>query len=177
MSAKLPNLLMRGDVSSRCMMDILRNRKSEYEHMYVSGQETIGHFYLPPFQRPAVWTEEQSASLIESTWLGLPIGSIVVTETGSFDKESDKFPFSSDWLIDGQQRMRALSRYMHADLRIFIGTEFEHDWNDLDEVQKRKWENMSIGFIRIDGNNENDLRELYNRLNFSGTAHTEDQKA
>ena len=63
-------------------------------------------------------------------------------------------------------------------MRIFVGTEHEHGWNDLDIPQQRRFRNTSLGYITIDRDFSLEaLKEIYNRLNFSGTAHTEDQRA
>jgi hypothetical protein len=181
MSVLLPEPLLRGSTSSRTISDIMRNREERYEKLFEAadaGYEHLGHFYVPPFQRPAVWTIKQKQKLIESIWLGISIGSIVVSEVEKTDPKTGKYPLASDLLIDGQQRLRAIKSYVHEGLTVFPGTGHEHRWDDLDIVQKRRFNNVTIGYISIDhGFDMEKLKEVYNRLNFSGTPHTEDQRA
>jgi hypothetical protein len=172
----LPKEIIRGIVSSRCIEDFMRSREPDYENMFHPGQEILGHYYVAPFQRPAVWSEEQSAKLIESVYLGISIGGIVVSTEGKVEKDG-KFSKEADWIIDGQQRMRAIKRYLDNDLVVFKGTPHEHKWEDLERPQKRRFLMTSVGFTRLDEADEESLRELYDRLNFGGTNHTEDQRA
>ena len=178
MNVKLPKLLLNGRASIRMISDIMRPREANFEHLFEgAGLEQLGHYYVAPFQRPAVWTLEQQQRLIESLWLGIPIGGIVVTREGEMDPKTNKFPISADLVIDGQQRMRAIDAYMEHDLEVFVGTEYAHRYNDLDRPQQRKFESKTINYTELDEFDMDALRELYNRLNFSGTAHSEDQRA
>ena len=88
-----------------------------------------------------------------------------------------RYPDTADWIIDGQQRMRALDKYYKNELTIFKGTESEHSYEDLDDIQKRRYNNNVIGFIRLEDADEETLRDVYDRMNFGGTNHTEDQRA
>lgn len=183
MTVTLPKPAFFGSVSSRCVEDIMRPRQADYEHLFATGQEVIGHYYLAPFQRPAVWTETQSARLIESMHLGISIGSIVVSACGRARKTEvngttvTRYPDTADWLIDGQQRLRAIVAYLANDLTVFAGTEAEHRWSDLSLVQQRGFEGVTIGFITLDEMPKSELARVYDLLNFGGTAHTEDQRA
>lgn len=177
----MPTPLLRGTTSSRTISDIMREREPEYEKMFVGadlGYEILGHFYIPPFQRPAVWSDDQMRRLNESIWLGISIGGIVISAEGKYDRVTKKYPASADLLLDGQQRLRSIKAYMKKGLRIFVGTEHEHCWDDLSRRQKRRYESTSISYISIDDNHDMErLKEVYNRLNFGGTNHTEDQRA
>lgn len=180
MTVTLPQPLIRGTTSSRTISDFMRPREPEYEKMFegsVQGLEHLGHFYIAPFQRPLVWTEEQKRKLIESIHLGISIGSIVVSAEGRQDKTTGRYPISADLVIDGQQRMNALKSYRDEGLRVFLGTPYEHCWDELDRVQKRRFDSVTVGYIQLDEFDMDSLREIYNRLNFGGTAHTEDQRA
>ena len=175
MEIQLPEKIVSGSTSSLMISDIMRPRDTFDNEMFVEGQPTVGGYFVPPFQRPLVWTESQKRSLIESVFLGLSIGAVMVTETR--EMENGKYLPSADWVIDGQQRMNALEEYMYGDLQVFLGTPAEHRYNDLSPAQKRFFKQTPMGFITIKEANVDALRELYNRLNFSGTNHTEDQKA
>lgn len=179
----LPEPMIRGTQSARGIEDVMRTRNPDHEHLFHPGQKTIGHFYLPPFQRPAVWSDAQSARLIESIHLGISIGSIVVSGCRNVEKvvedgvTVERFPIDSDWLIDGFQRLNAIRRYMDDDLAVFDGTPHEHRWSDLSPVQRRRFGNTNFGFITLGETDVEGLKLIYDLMNFGGTAHTQDQRA
>lgn len=179
----LPEPAFRGTTSSRCIEDFMRPREPQYERMFKPGQETLGHYYLPPFQRPAAWTETQSARLIESVFLGIAIGSIIVSDCGRAyktrvgDEVISRFPDSADWIIDGQQRMRAIAAYLADELTVFRGTGAEHRFSQLERRDQRRFLGTPAGFITLEAMPEDDLRRVYDLMNFGGTKHTEDQRA
>lgn len=81
-----------------------------------------GQIRVPRFQRPFVWSEDQRLALVESIFLGYPIGSILVwrtqkTRVATYDrmgpmqipKESGaEEPGIRQYLLDGHQRMTTL---------------------------------------------------------------------
>lgn len=177
---KLPDPIFEGRTTALMISEIMRDRDeldNKNSQGYHDGLEAVGGYFIPPFQRPAVWTKDQQRRLVESVHLKISIGAVVVTSADRTDPETGLFPLSSDLLIDGQQRMRALKAYMFEGLRVFVGTEYEHAYDELDDVQKRMFRSTPIGYIEIRESNMDSLRDLYNRLNFGGTAHTEDQRA
>lgn len=56
-------------------------------------------FYIPPFQRAFVWSQNQCSRFIESLLLGLPVPGIFLF------KEADS---GKHLVIDGQQRLKSL---------------------------------------------------------------------
>lgn len=178
MAITLPQKLIEGTTSSRTLSDLMREREPQYEKLFQAEDlEQLGHYYVAPFQRPAVWSLDQARRLNESVHLGISIGSVVVSAEGRHDSATGKYPRTADWIIDGQQRMRSLQAYMKEGLRIFVDTPHEHAFDELERPQQRSFENTTIGYIRLDHCSEEALREMYNRLNFGGVAHTEDQRA
>lgn len=181
MTVTLPQPLIRGTTSSRTISDLMRKREPKYEKMFegsVQGLEQLGHFYIPSYQRPDVWTIDQKRRLVESVWLGISIGTIVVSDEGQMDPETGRYPIQADNLLDGKHRLYSLRAYMEEGMRIFVGTENEHSWDELDLPKQRRFRNTPLGYITIDRDFSLDaLKEVYNRLNFGGTVHTEDQRA
>ena len=177
MEIKLPPPIIIGTTSARTIIDVMRPRGSKYEELFYPGQESLGSYYLAPFQRPPVWDDTQSRRLVESVWLGISIGSIVISGTGAFNRKLQKYPHTSEWIIDGQQRMRALSRYLSNELRIFVGQPGAHFWDELNPIQQRRFKHATVGFIVLESMSEDALRECYNRLNFGGTSHLKSQRA
>lgn len=121
---------------------------------------TVGRFILPPFQRDLVWTDEQSVKLIESLWMGLPIGSYCVNR-------HDREPFTcDDWLIDGQQRWTAILGYMADDFKVFGG-----HFSELTDSQRRRFTNKGFPCLTTRLTTEIQCREAYERLAYGGTPH------
>lgn len=129
--------------------------------------EWLGAFVLPPFQRPPVWTLEQNVKLIESIWLGYDIGRYTIIDTwGRYNKWSD-------CLIDGQQRIRAIISYRNDEFPVF-GCRF----SELSLPESREFDNTVFPRAAVSNEmTEAEYRDIYNRLNYGGTIHTEAQRA
>jgi hypothetical protein len=123
---------------------------------------------LPPWQRPAVWTEQQQARFIEGIFLGLGTGFYVINGR-DYDQGGKDMPMSG-WLIDGQQRITSVARFVKGELAIFDGIRYD----DLSISDKRRrFNNVIFPCIELEYQPDEELlKELYRRLNFSGTAHT-----
>jgi hypothetical protein len=170
----LPQTLIDGYHSTTSIDDALRDR----DVSMWDPQPMLGSFFLPPFQRPLVWSEEQKISLVESFLLGISIGSIVVVDSMNMTMQNkDLFAKTDRWLLDGQQRLNALRAYREDEITVFAGTKCEHRWSDLTVAETRRVESINFGKIKVHTLDEGMCREIYNRLNFGGTAHTEDQRA
>jgi len=148
-----------------------------HDELYQDTSNLCGGYVVPPFQRPLVWTEAQSRAFVESAWLGFHLGTIVVNQANDTLDEGGRFPRCDKWLIDGQQRLTAISRYVADDFAIFVGTEHEHRWSDLKVNEQRRFGHIQIGISRLRTDDEERLKLLYNLMAYGGTAHTEDQRA
>ncbi len=125
------------------------------------GERVLGRFVLPPFQRPAVWTQEQQIKFIESCWMGLPIGAFVYNQTPDYESPYDC------WLLDGQQRVRTVLMYMDDEFPV-MGYLF----SELTQADHRRW-SMSTSFpcLKTCLESEEELKEVYMRLAYGGTPH------
>lgn len=142
-------------------MCFLSTRSAERLAPLGEGERYLGWFVLPPFQRPPVWTLAQQARFVESCWMGLPIGVFVYNRTERIDSPRDA------WLLDGQQRMTAVLSYMDDGFPVF-GRLF----SELTDVDRRFW-SLGVSFPCMETNidDEAQLREVYDRLAYGGTAH------
>jgi len=175
-----PALLLDGTISSLDLEALVeRNaRHADNRDMWDPDQPEIGPYFLPPFQRPPVWTLAQKTRFVESALLGITMGSIVVCDAMNLPMQSPhRFARTDRWLVDGQQRLMALLDYRNDLITPFAGTACEHRWSDLTVVERRRFWSLQIGIIRIATADEALLREIYDRLNFGGTAHTDEQRA
>lgn len=127
------------------------------------GGEILG-FHLPPFQRPPVWNQAQQIRFLESAWLGFNLGELVITETGDPDRDG--------LIIDGQQRLTALQAYLRGDFAVFGAR-----WPDLDPPAQREFKGralITVAWLR-GRPTQDELFELYTRMNYGGTPHLQEQ--
>lgn len=171
---RIPELAERFQLQQSAVMNLFVLGKSiaEDARLYHDGAgEWLWGFRIPPFQRPDVWTPEQSARFVESVWLGLPIGQYVVN-VGLRPARDGKFPRSEGWLIDGQQRLRALKAYVEDAFPVF-GLR----WSELAPLEIRRFKGIVFPMATVSIEDEARLRLLYDRLNYGGTPHAPDQRA
>ncbi|MBI6882756.1 DUF262 domain-containing protein [Pseudomonas putida] len=124
---------------------------------------------LPPWQREFTWTEAQQVRFIEGVFLGLNVGSYVVNGR-DYETNGDDKPMSG-WLIDGQQRITSIARFINDEIAIFGNIHYSE--LPLGE-KRRRFDNIVFPCVELEyQEDENLLKELYLRLNFGGTAHTQ----
>ena len=127
---------------------------------------TIMGFVLPHWQRDSVWSEAQMVSFLESAWRGVPLG------TYSYNR-CDLGLALDNLLIDGQQRMIALQRYLEDGFAVF-----GHRWSEVTVLDRRAFEySTSFPCYETQSTDEQWLRDYYNRMNFGGTAHKKEERA
>lgn len=111
-----------------------------------------------PYQRGAVWTDEQRRNLIKSLLMGLPIGSIITSE----------LPFRSGGahyrVIDGKQRILAIRAFIDGDLTVpadwFKPSEIQQSGgghvrhSDLTDEGQRRVGNATVGELMFNGKTE-----------------------
>ncbi|MFZ3482076.1 DUF262 domain-containing protein [Sphingomonas sp. 3-13AW] len=174
-----PVRLLHGNQSSTDLEAIIEPAANrDGDHFWDQSQARAGPWFLPPFQRPAVWTDLQKERFVESALLGISLGSLVVVDALHCPMPSnDRFAATDRWLLDGQQRVSALLAYRADEISVFRGTECEHRWSDLGEIERRKFWYIQIGIVKIETDDPDYCREIYDRLNFGGTPHTVGQRA
>lgn len=125
------------------------------------GERRLGNFVLPPFQRPAVWSEAQKIRFIESIWNGLPLGAYIVNRIiVPLDNPYDNY------LLDGQQRITAILDYV-ADAFPVLGQR----WSELTKQDQTQFGMTPMSYLETQIGDLDELREIYDRLAYGGTAH------
>lgn len=123
------------------------------------GLRTALGFLLPEWQRPFVWEDGQCVRFIESIWKGPPLGSYTVNL--KVDSEFDGY------LIDGQQRLTSIERYLSDEFPVF-----GYKWSEVTLVDRRVFETGYIfPYYETRSDDENYLREYYELMNFGETPH------
>ncbi|EKF7416862.1 DUF262 domain-containing protein [Pseudomonas aeruginosa] len=133
----------------------------------VSEERQLLNLVLPPWQRDVVWTETQQRSFIEGIFLGFGTGYYVINGR---EYEDDADSYMSGWLLDGQQRITSIARFVCGELAVFNGVRY----SDLSIGEKRRrFDNVIFPCIELEYQaDEEVLKALYRRLNFGGVAHT-----
>ncbi|OAH21594.1 hypothetical protein AX289_16825 [Methylorubrum populi] len=126
------------------------------------GERVLGAFILPPFQRPAVWTQEQQIRFVESIWYGLPLPAYIYNLT----RHPSTGSHTDYWLIDGQQRWTAVLDYVEDKFPVlgYLYSEVSH--GDRYAFESRPWTCVRTEYV-----DELVLRDIYDRLAYGGTPH------
>lgn len=174
----IPMPLIDGQISSISLEQIYDESiwsVKRNDSLYKDTSRLCGGYVVPPFQRRLMWTQEQDRAFVESAWLGFHLGTIVVNQSNDSLDADNRFPRCDKWLIDGQQRLTAISRYVNDDFAIFLGTEHEYRWSDLKINEQRRFGHIQIGISRLRTDDEARLELLYNLMAYGGTPHAKDQ--
>ena len=130
------------------------------------GLRMVMGYALPTWQRGAVWTEAQQVAFLESAWRGIPLG------TFTYNSLHTLGPLDN-LLIDGQQRMTAIERYLTDQFPV-LG----YRWSEVTVVDRRFFDFSTLfGSYRCHSEDEPYLRNYYNLMNFGGTAHQPKERA
>lgn len=169
MSKKMPERLVLGNYMQATLAHTLTNKKMSEEapdFHNPQGLPTLMGFVIPTWQRPLVWTKDQKVKFIESAWYGINLGTYTYQQYHYTGKAPSKF---NGYLIDGQQRMSALDDYFGDRLEVFGAK-----WSEVDEVDQRGFQMSRTFSCYISSfQTEEEMIEMYERLSFGGTPHTE----
>jgi hypothetical protein len=125
----------------------------------VEGERVLGKFIIPPFQRKLVWNQKQKEELIESIYMGLPIGSIVFNQT-TLDNPCDH------WLLDGQQRVTTILNWMNGKLKVR-----GYLYPELPKIEQDHFKRMTVSLIETNIPEQSQCKLIYNKLIYGGTPH------
>lgn len=125
---------------------------------------------VPPWQRGLVWHEDQQRRFVESAWLGLHLGMVVIN--GVRHRDSGRIHPLSALLLDGQQRLAAIDAYLRGRFAVA-----GHYWQELAAHERARFGRTPFTRCEVSLWDEDKLRDLYDRMNFGGTPHADHQRA
>lgn len=172
----VPPRLMRAS-SHPLGMDHLVTKAAGRNDLYgfEPGTRMLFDTVLPPFQRPLKWDEGQMVRFVESAWMGLHLGVYTVNYADDDGRKVDDGAFrwhhTHMWLIDGQQRLTALSRYLDDKLAVRGRNGLERFWSEIHPRQQRRFKTIAFERTIVRCTDENLLAFLYDRCAFGGTPH------
>lgn len=120
---------------------------------------------LPTWQREIKWTDTQNERFIKSVYSGVYLGLFIYNDAIS------TAPHLDGLLIDGQQRLNAIERYLADDFALAAPNGDQFYWSELTEDERSHFYRMNFNFQVVRISDEQQLKDLYNILNFGGTPH------
>ncbi|CCO44196.1 putative phage-related protein [Vibrio nigripulchritudo SOn1] len=149
---------------------LYRQKKAEDRECLWSSRAVMG-MPLPNWQRPFEWDIAQQERFIESIYLDLYHGVYVLNSSDYEGSEGVPKKFSGA-LLDGQQRITTIEKYLNDDFKVFGAY-----WSELTKGERRRFLNAPFHCMEVNIWNEDELRQLSDRLAFGGTAHKDEYRA
>jgi len=142
----------------------------------VNGEslEDDGWDLNPDYQRQAVWTDGQASRFIGHLISEGPVPAIFVQryETDKNAPEGSEYWKLPVEVIDGQQRIRAVLRWVRGEIKAEMEDGQLVSYEDLNEIERRGLPNMRIHYVDL---SREEILKFYIRLNRGGTIHTDEE--
>lgn len=182
--ATMPRPTYRPFVSPRTLDSLVSSLRSFQEdelqvrREYPWAERFMMGIPLAPWQREFKWSEEQSRRFITSAWTGIHLGTYVVAEMAlRSDVDGVEHLFLSDCVIEGQQRLRSLELYFTDQLAVPDADGALTLWSEVALVEQRRFRNVVFSRGQLPKHDEDELRRVYDLMNFGGIAHEEHERA
>jgi uncharacterized protein with ParB-like and HNH nuclease domain len=137
-----------------------------YWELYVSdvkGKMERGELIPDPdWQRGYIWGQKDEQLLIDSILRQLPIPKFYLTEEYDVKKGA-----SIHYVVDGQQRLKAIHRFLANKFPIDIGGK-EYYFKDLDSETQKKITTYKLNGHYMTNYTQADVNFLFQRLNRTG---------
>ena len=150
-------------------------RLEEDRALYPWAERFVMGYPLPWWQREFKWNEYQQQAFIDSIWRGNTLSSYLVNDWEMSDGVT--FDKNSNVLLDGQQRLYTIERFVTDQLAVPDAEGKLRLWSEIGKTQRLRFVRtiFTRGQIRVW--DEALLMEIYNRRNFGGTPHLESERA
>lgn len=135
---------------------------------------------LAPWQREFKWTPEQCGRFISSAYSGVHLGTYLMTK---FDVDSGpggvgvEFPYLSNMLIDGQQRLTAIEMYLKDQIAVPDVNGRPTLWSEVGRLDQIRFKRTIFSRGEVGFDSELELRRVYDLMNFGGVAHLDSERA
>lgn len=181
--AKMPTRTLEATSQPRTIDSLLHDFESFDEAKalveYPWAERFVMGLPLPTWQRDFKWSDEQCQRFITSVWTGVHLGNYVVNreepETGADGKLI--FAPMSNVVIDGQQRLMALQKYVLDEITVPDAQGTPRLFSEVSDAEKRRFGNTVFTRSEIDIGDEQKLQAFYDMLNFGGTPHLPEERA
>lgn len=136
---------------------------TDYTVEFVADKVRTREYYVPEYQREMIWDHAVQSRFIESVLIGLPIPFVFLWQDDDGRME----------IVDGSQRMRTLTRFMHNELKL-TGLELlpetnDFHYRDLSEARRRKFNARTLrGIVLANETTTATRTEMFARINTGG---------
>lgn len=117
----------------------------------------------PSFQRRLVWGNKDRVSFIETVLLNLPFPEIYVC-AGEVDTQTAK---GTEWLVDGQQRISALTSYFNGDDSLKLSGYDVRPYAALSQTEKQAFLDYTVVVRDLGTISLEVIREVFQRINLT----------
>lgn len=176
-TVKMPTKDIGTTDSPRDVQELLANlgRLEADRTMYPWAERFVMGYPLPHWQRKFKWDENQQRAFIDSIWRANTLSSYLVNDWEMSDGVTfDRF---SNVLLDGQQRLFTIERFVTGELAVPDCKGSLRKWEELGLAERRRFARtvFTKSIVRIW--DEALLCDIYNRRNYGGTPHLESERA
>jgi hypothetical protein len=164
-SPRILKLSHYGQAMQTTLGAMIMHREAGNRYMNESGYTVrrVMGYKLPEWQRDSVWNDAKCIRFIESIYLGVALGTFMVNMSFS-SKAIDLI------LLDGQQRLRAIERYIDSDFAV-PGVVGAYLWHELDAEERAHFTRICFPWVETVYDSEVAAIEAYQRHNFGGIHH------
>jgi hypothetical protein len=159
----------------------VKTQNVEYDLETMVKRINSGQIKLDPeYQRNHRWSDETASRLIESLILNIPIPTIYLSQDIDADEELEDESISRFSVIDGQQRLTSIKRFIENELiltKMDVLSNLEgFRYKNLPGFLKRRLDERTIKCLRIDSTLDAQVKyDIFERLN-SGSVKLEPQE-
>jgi hypothetical protein len=179
--------VLRAQASAMSIGELL-GRLEDYSHAEIDFKKRypwakyfVCGYPIPKFQRDIEWTEADNVRFIRSIWAGIDIGSYLVNELQTdyiVRGKGDNFHYVelTDALLDGQQRLHAIERYVTCEFAVPDATGVPRYWSELPSVEKIRFARTTFTRCIIQTRDPELAVLAYEMRAFSGKPHSISEK-
>jgi hypothetical protein len=152
----------------------------EIQRQYPWADRFVCGIPLASWQRQLKWSDAMQIDFIDSIWHGLDLGgSYMVNGWYNMRETPNGFVMDplSDIVIDGQQRLMSIQRYYLNEIPVKAKNGDPLYYADLPRYEQLRFLNSTFTRSVVHSHDEAVLRAAYDKRNFSGVPHTEDERA
>ncbi len=144
---------------------------------YPWAKTFIMGFPIPDFQRPLVWSDDQYSAFIDSIFREYELGGVLLNGYKHEKPTKSQMVKFSDSIIDGQHRLYAIQKFLLNDISTVDATGTPRRYGELSITDRRRFATTTINLSIVHCFEEDKIKAIYNRRNFSGVAHKPEDAA
>lgn len=122
----------------------------------------------PDFQRGHVWTEDQQVAWLEFFLAGGKTGRVIYLNNPSWGRSVSKKAYNDFVIVDGKQRLNAISRYLNNEIKVYGSYANEYTDNPRGILVNLR---LNVNSLKT----RKEVLKWYLQFNAGGTPHTPEE--